>query len=335
MLQNTGIKPKVSSAYSTLTTVAWLRAVATLAVLYLASLAFIMCLLWRLPTKERLLAVPSEDGEEQQLLLRVPTNFSELRAVRRTLALYQKACPGQIAVLLLTFYLFLQVFMMPGSSFMNVLAGSLYGSATAVPMVALLSTAGSSGSYWLSRLVVKDVVVALFPGRIATFSRALTAQKSQMLAYLVVARLTPVVPSWFINLASPILQVPFRHFLVSTAVGLQPANIMLVHAGSSLTRLHSWRDLYGPRSILLLALCLAAALLPIFVRRRWLHSSLSARLSAEHPPPAAVNDDMLIVVGADSPRGRPLGTRQQSTNGVVSRQHLNGALSGDGPGLQA
>jgi len=48
-----------------------------------------------------------------------------------------------------------QVFMMPGSSFMNVLAGSLYGSATAVPLVALLSTAGSSGSYWLSRLVVK------------------------------------------------------------------------------------------------------------------------------------------------------------------------------------
>lgn len=38
---------------------------------------------------------------------------------------------------------------------MNVLAGSLYGSATAVPLVALLSTAGSSGSYWLSRLVVK------------------------------------------------------------------------------------------------------------------------------------------------------------------------------------
>ncbi len=52
--------------------------------------------------------------------------------------------------------------MMPGSSFMNVLAGSLYGSATAVPMIALLSTAGSCGSYWLSRLVVK-VRTAPFP----------------------------------------------------------------------------------------------------------------------------------------------------------------------------
>jgi hypothetical protein len=59
----------------------------------------------------------------------------------------------------------------------------------------------------------QDVVVGLFPSRIATFSRALAAQKSQLLAYLIAARLTPVVPSWFINLASPILQVLFALLL--------------------------------------------------------------------------------------------------------------------------
>jgi hypothetical protein len=48
-----------------------------------------------------------------------------------------------------------QVFMMPGSSFLNVLAGSLLGTATAVPLVAVISTLGASGSYLLSRLVVK------------------------------------------------------------------------------------------------------------------------------------------------------------------------------------
>ena len=56
--------------------------------------------------------------------------------------------------------------------------------------------------------------MALFPGRIATFSRTLTAQESQMLPYLIVARLTPVVPSWFINLASPILQVGLLRILL-------------------------------------------------------------------------------------------------------------------------
>ncbi len=47
--------------------------------------------------------------EPQELMLKVPTNFSELRTVGSTLALYHRACPGQVALLLLSFYLFLQV----------------------------------------------------------------------------------------------------------------------------------------------------------------------------------------------------------------------------------
>jgi hypothetical protein len=50
------------------------------------------------------------------------------------------------------------------------------------------------------------VVVGLFPERVAAFSRVVAAQKPQLLAYLIAARITPVIPSWFINLASPILQ---------------------------------------------------------------------------------------------------------------------------------
>ena len=66
------------------------------------------------------------------------------------------------------------------------------------------------------------------------------------------------------------MQIPFRHFVISTAIGLQPTNIVFVQAGASLGSLRSWRDLYGLRSITLLTLCLLAALLPIIVRRHWL-----------------------------------------------------------------
>lgn len=91
---------------------------------------------------------------------------------------------------------------------------------------------------------------------------------------------------------------------------------------------------YGPRSILLLLLCLLAALLPIFVRRRWLRATLPTRPSAEQPAAAAGGnaDDTVILVGADSPRNRA--ARQQSVGGVVSRQHLNGSLSGEAGELQ-
>ena len=45
--------------------------------------------------------------------------------------------------------------MVPGCSFMNVLAGSLYGVPIAVPFIALASTLGSSGSFWLSKFLLK------------------------------------------------------------------------------------------------------------------------------------------------------------------------------------
>lgn len=52
--------------------------------------------------------LPAGDSRKN-LVLKVPTSFSELRAVRRTLGLYQQECPLHVALLLLTTYLFMQV----------------------------------------------------------------------------------------------------------------------------------------------------------------------------------------------------------------------------------
>ena len=46
---------------------------------------------------------------EEALILKVPTSFSELRAVRHTLGLYQEQCPAHVALLLIATYLFMQV----------------------------------------------------------------------------------------------------------------------------------------------------------------------------------------------------------------------------------
>lgn len=47
------------------------------------------------------------DGE--QLLLKLPTNFQEAKAVKATLMLYKETCSGLVVALLISLYLFLQV----------------------------------------------------------------------------------------------------------------------------------------------------------------------------------------------------------------------------------
>jgi hypothetical protein len=91
-----------------------------------------------------------------------------------------------------------------------------------------------------------------------------------------------------------------------------------------------WWGRYGPRTVLLLFLCLCGALLPIFVRRRCLKAAgaLPVRLSAaaeqlQH----AAETSVTIFVGAESPRtGAKLVVRQHSGLGAGCRQFVvNGA----------
>lgn len=96
---------------------------------------------------------------------------------------------------------------------------------------------------------------------------------------------------------------------------------------------------YGPRTILLLVLCLFGALLPIFVQRRCLPTRGSAgqlptRLSAasEQLHPLQKDENGMVIAypaAGESPRtGAKLTVRQQS--GVGRQYIINGAaLSGD------
>lgn len=50
-------------------------------------------------------------------------------------------------------------------------------------------------------------------------------------------RLTPIFPAWFVNLACPIVGVPFWIFFRATLFGYIPVNIALVMAGETLSEL--------------------------------------------------------------------------------------------------
>ncbi|CAL9020371.1 unnamed protein product [Prunus brigantina] len=50
-------------------------------------------------------------------------------------------------------------------------------------------------------------------------------------------RLTPTLPNTFINLASPIVDVPYHIFFLATIIGLIPAGYVTVRAGLALGEL--------------------------------------------------------------------------------------------------
>ncbi|KAG0308992.1 Transmembrane protein 41A [Dissophora globulifera] len=88
---------------------------------------------------------------------------------------------------------------------------------------------------------------------------------------LLLIRLFPLTPYWFINLASPLVGVPVVPFMTSMFLGCMPYNYICAQAGAILTEIHELRDIYQQPWILLqivLVLVLSAAAVVVSKRTK-------------------------------------------------------------------
>lgn len=259
----------------------WFRSLALMLSLYCIGICLIIVLFEHLPQPSELGVQNGEkidhdnryqrrwglqDPENQALRLRVPRNMEEVKEAKAVLELYRDARTTNILWLLAVSYIFLQTFMIPGPAIINVLVGSLYPLWIAMLFTAIVSTIGASSNYWLSRTLLRDAVVALVPGRISMFQEELRKQKSHLMQYMLFVRVTPVLPHWFVNVASPIVGVPFGVFLFATAVGHQPMNLITVQLGSALGNVQSLSEMYSARKIIALMGIGVLILLPTSIR---------------------------------------------------------------------
>jgi len=109
-----------------------------------------------------------------------------------------------------------------------------------------VATLGATGSYMLSYYLCRNLVQRLFPDKLALFASELSKHRHHILNYILFLRITPFLPNWFVNLASPILDVNIRPFMIGTFFGVMPQTYFAVKAGRTL---HSTVDLKGPQDI--------------------------------------------------------------------------------------
>lgn len=75
-------------------------------------------------------------------------------------------------------YIFMQTFMIPGTVFMSLLAGSLFGVYKGVALVVFTATAGASSCYFLSKLIGRPLVFFLWPDKLNFFQSQVNANSS-------------------------------------------------------------------------------------------------------------------------------------------------------------
>ena len=85
-----------------------------------------------------LLLAPAAGADQ----LRFPGSLEELRAVAALLSRYSQHNPGYVVLLFSLAYLFKQTFAVPGSVFLNVLAGAIFGAGAGFLLCCLLTATG-------------------------------------------------------------------------------------------------------------------------------------------------------------------------------------------------
>ncbi|CAL0300654.1 unnamed protein product [Lupinus luteus] len=206
---------------------------------------------------------PAEKGH-----IKLPRTLSDLRLLKDYLSTYAKNHPAQFILGYCSTYIFMQTFMIPGTIFMSLLAGALFGVVRGIMLVVFNATAGASSCFFLSKLIGRPLVSWLWPEKLRFFQAEIAKRRDKLFNYMLFLRVTPTLPNLFINLASPIVDVPFHTFFLGTLIGLIPAAYITVRAGLALGDLKSVRDLYDIKTLSVLFLIGFVAILPTLLKRK-------------------------------------------------------------------
>ncbi|CAA6667047.1 unnamed protein product [Spirodela intermedia] len=169
--------------------------------------------------------------------LKMPRSLEDLQVLRDHLESYASDYTLQVLVGYCAVYIFMQTFMIPGTIFMPS-SPELSSGPSGVALVVFAATAGASSCFsW------------------------------KLLNYMLFLRVTPTLPNTFINMASPIVDVPYHTFFLATFIGLIPAAFVTVRAGIALGDLKSVNDLYDFQSVATLFLIGAISVTPTILSK--------------------------------------------------------------------
>ena len=131
----------------------------------------------------------------------------------------------------------------PGAAIMTLIAGALFGVLVGTIIVSFASTIGATLAFLSARFVLRDWVQGKFGERLRAIDEGLEKDGA---FYLFTLRLIPVFPFFVINLLMGLTRIKTRTFFWVSQLGMLPATIVFVNAGTQISYIESTAGLLSP-----------------------------------------------------------------------------------------
>jgi dihydrolipoamide dehydrogenase len=219
-------------------------------------------------------------------------SLEELRARQDAIVAYRDENMLQAALIYFTIYIAVTALSLPGAAVMTLAGGAFFGLLWGTVLVSFASTVGATLAFLIARLLFRDAVQDRFGANL----RAVNAGVARDGAfYLLTLRLVPLFPFFVINLLMALTPIRTLTFCLVSQIGMLPATIVYVNAGTQLGRLDSLAGILSP------GLVVSFTLLGLFpwIARKLVEVIKARRVLMQYPKPKKFEYDM-VVIGAGS-----------------------------------
>ncbi|KIJ14213.1 hypothetical protein PAXINDRAFT_181044 [Paxillus involutus ATCC 200175] len=214
------------------------------------------------------LALPTLQDDDRPFL-RVPKSFDDLQGLNGLLKKYRDIYPYRILICYVITYLFLQAFSLPGSMYLSILAGAMWGVPRALLLACTCVATGATLCYLISAAFGPALLtVPRWKSRLDEWSEKLRAQKDNIISFLIVLRIAPLPPHWVINVVCPHVGIGLIPFWTSTWLGIFGVTVIHTTIGGGLDEMTSAADfhLISWKNFFLLSAVVVGVLIPVGMR---------------------------------------------------------------------
>jgi uncharacterized membrane protein YdjX (TVP38/TMEM64 family) len=131
-------------------------------------------------------------------------------------------------------YIAFVAFSIPGSLFMTLAGGFLFGLFPGVFYIVIAATIGAAAIFLAAKMGFGDALQAKLDGSTGVVRKCRDGIKENELSYLFLMRLVPAVPFFAANLVPALVGVSLRRFLFTTFFGIIPGTLVYTWVGSGL-----------------------------------------------------------------------------------------------------
>jgi pyruvate/2-oxoglutarate dehydrogenase complex dihydrolipoamide dehydrogenase (E3) component/uncharacterized membrane protein YdjX (TVP38/TMEM64 family) len=220
-------------------------------------------------------------------------SLDELRVQQDAIHAYRDGNMLEAALIYFIVYVAVTALSLPGAAVMTLAGGAFFGLLWGTALVSLASTIGATLAFLIARLLFRDAVQNRFGANL----RAVNAGVARDGAfYLFTLRLVPLFPFFVINLLMALTPIRTLTFFFVSQLGMFPATVVYVNAGTHVGKLESLAGILSPGLIVSFTLL---GLFPL-IAKKLVAVIRARRVLKQYPKPSRFERDMVVIGGGSA-----------------------------------